>query len=54
MPGVDFGRRVALDVSPLDGPDELTWYEGLPMTLLQSYGQWRKSRSALTDAIEEI
>lgn len=49
-----FGRRAVLDMSPFDGPDETTWYRGLPRTLEQSYGQWRKSRSALTDVIEEI
>ena len=47
-----FGRRAALDMSPLDGPDEPTWYAGLPGTLVESYGQWRESRSALTDVIE--
>ena len=49
-----FGRRVALEMSPFDGPDELTWYKGLPGTLEQSYSQWRKSRSALTDVTEVI
>lgn len=29
--------------------DELTWYEGLPRTLEQAYGQWREKRSALTE-----
>ena len=48
-----FGRRAALAMSPVDGPDEPNWYAGLPGTLVQSYGQWRESRSALTDVIEE-
>jgi len=49
-----FGRRAALDSSPFDGPDELTWYEGLPRTLEQAYGKWREKRSALTDVTEEV
>jgi hypothetical protein len=49
-----FGRRAALDMSPFDGPDELTWYEGLPRTLEQAYGQWREKRSALTDVTEGV
>ncbi len=49
-----FGRRAALDLSPFDGPDELTWYEGLPRTLEQAYGQWREKRSALIEGSEEV
>jgi endo-1,4-beta-mannosidase len=49
-----FGRRAALDMSPFDGPDELTWYEGLPRTLEQAYGRWRDKRSALTEVTEEV
>lgn len=49
-----FGRRAALDMAPFDGPEELTWYEGLPWTLKQAYGQWREKRSALTEVIEEV
>lgn len=47
-----FGRRPILDVSPFDGPDELTWYEGLPRTLEQAYGRWRETRSAPIDGTE--
>jgi hypothetical protein len=39
---------------PFDGPDELTWYEGLPRTLEQLYGRWREKRSALTEGTEEV
>jgi hypothetical protein len=49
-----FGRRAALDMSPFDGPDELTLNEGLPRTLEQAYGQWREMRSALTEVTEEL
>jgi hypothetical protein len=48
-----FGRRRALGMSPFDGPDEPTWYEGLPGTLKQSYRQWRETRSADIEATEE-
>jgi len=34
--------------------DELTWYEGLPRTLEQAYGQWREKRSALTEVTEGV
>jgi endo-1,4-beta-mannosidase len=37
-----FGQRAALEMSPFDGPDELTWYAGLPLTLEQAYRQWRE------------
>jgi hypothetical protein len=46
-----FGRRAALDLSQFDGPDERTWYEGLPRTLEQAYRQWRKKRSEVTEEI---
>jgi len=49
-----FSRHAALDMSPFDGPDELTWYEGLPRNLEQAYGQWREKRSALTEVTEEV
>jgi endo-1,4-beta-mannosidase len=49
-----FGRRAALDMCPFDGPGERTWYEGLPRTLEQAYGQWREKRSALTEVAEEV
>ena len=41
-------------MSPFDGPDEASWYEGLPRTLEQAYGQWREKRSALTEVTEEV
>jgi len=47
-------RVETVDMSPFDGPDELTWYAGLPRTLEQAYGKWREKRSALTDVTEEV
>jgi len=49
-----FGRRAALDMSPFDETDEVTWFEGLPRTLERAYGQWREKRSALTEVIEKV
>jgi hypothetical protein len=48
------GRRAALDMSAFDEPGELTWYEGLPRTVEEAYGQWREKRSALTEVTEEV
>ncbi len=49
-----FGRRPALEMSPFDGPDELTWYAGLPQTLEQAYGRWRATRSTLLEGTEAV
>jgi endo-1,4-beta-mannosidase len=49
-----FGRRRVLDMSPFDGPDEPTWYEGLPGTLEQSYRRWRETRSAPVEATDGV
>ncbi|MFN2418162.1 MAG: hypothetical protein ABR593_04470, partial [Candidatus Limnocylindria bacterium] len=49
-----FGRRAALDMNPFDGPDELTWYEGLPRTLEQAYSRWREMQSTLIQGTEQL
>ena len=49
-----FGRRAALDMIPFDAPDETTWYEGLPRTLEQTYGGWRKTRSTWIEGSEQV
>ena len=36
-----FGRRAVLASPRFEGPDELTWYRGLPRTLEEAYGAWR-------------
>ena len=36
-----FGRRAVLALPHFEGPDELTWYRGLPRTLEEAYGAWR-------------
>jgi endo-1,4-beta-mannosidase len=41
-----FGRRPARDIPPIQGPDEVTWYAGLPGTLEQAYKEWREKWSA--------
>jgi endo-1,4-beta-mannosidase len=49
-----FGRRPVLEMSPSDGPDELTWYEGLPRTLDEAYRHWRRSRSPFVEDPEVV
>jgi endo-1,4-beta-mannosidase len=40
-----FGRRAVLAAPSFDGPDERTWYQGLPQTLETAYVGWRDAWS---------
>jgi endo-1,4-beta-mannosidase len=41
-----FGRRAAREMLLIEGPDEPTWYAGLPGTLERAYSEWREKWSA--------
>jgi endo-1,4-beta-mannosidase len=41
-----FGRRAAREMPQIEGPDEVTWYAGLPARLERAYAEWRERWSA--------
>lgn len=47
-----FGEQTVLEMTGLDGPDEITWYAGLPHTLEREYARWREQQ-ARTDATDD-